>query len=69
MKFFNVGINDRKIFITFFTIVFLGKLSSDIFTVFISTELEIFVYKDFTSSESSYELFGAVSAGFNLLIK
>ena len=66
---FNVRINGRKIVITFAAIVFLGKLSSDVFTAFIPSEFGIFVYKDFTSSDNRYELSGTVSTAFNLLMK
>ena len=51
---FNVRINDTKVVITFVAIVFLGKLSSDFFTAFISSKFGIFLYKDFTSDQLNY---------------
>ena len=41
---FKVRFNDRKVVITFVAIVFLGKLSSGLFTAFIASEFGIFVY-------------------------
>ena len=38
-----------KVLITFVAVVFLGKLSSNVFTAFTPSETAIFVYKDFTS--------------------
>ena len=64
-KLLKVIINDRKVDITF-VVVFLGKLSSDVFTAPIPSEFEIFVYKDFTSR---YELSSTVSTAFSLLMK
>ena len=43
-KLFKVRFNDRKVVITFVAIVFLGKLSSGVFTAFITSEFGIFVY-------------------------
>ena len=57
-KLFKIRFNDRKGVITFVVIVFLGKSSSDVFTAFIPSEFGIFVYKDFTSSDTRYELSG-----------
>ena len=68
-KLFKVRFNDRKVVITFVAVVVLGKLSSDIFTAFIPSEFGIFVYKDFTSSDTRYELSGTVSTAFSLLMK
>ena len=68
-KLFKVTINDRKVVITVVTIFFLGKLSSDVFTAFIPSEFGIFVDKDFTSSDTRYELSGTVSTVFSLLMK
>ena len=62
-KLFNIRINDRKVVITF---VFPGKLSSHVFTAFIPSEFRIFVYNDFTSSDTRYELSGTVSTVFGL---
>ena len=59
----------RKVVITFFVIVPLGKLSGDIFTASIPSEFGILVYKDFTFSNTRYELSGTVSAAFSLLMK
>ena len=58
-----------KVVITFVAIVFLGKLSSDVFTAFIPSKFGIFVYKDFTSSDTRYEQSGTVSIAFILLMK
>ena len=69
MKLFNVSIDDKKVVITFAAIVFLGKLSSAVFTTFIPSEFGIFGYKDFTSSHTRYELSGIVSTAFSLLMK
>ena len=55
--------------ITFVAIAFLGKWSSDIFTAFIPLEFGIFVYKDFTSNDSKYELSSTVSTTVSLLMK
>ena len=55
--------------ITFVDIVFLGKLSSDVFTAFIPSEFGIFLYKDITSSDTRYEWSGTVSTAFSLLMK
>ena len=55
--------------IAFDASAFLGKLSNDVLTAFIPSEFGIFVYKDFTSSDTRYELSGTVSTAFNLLIK
>ena len=68
-KLFKVRFNDRKVVITFVAIVFLGKLSSGVFTAFIPSEFGIFVYKAFTSSDTRYELSGTVSTAFSLLMK
>ena len=68
-KLFIIRIYDRKVFITFAAIVFPGKLSSDVFISFIPLEFGIFVYKDFTSANTRYELSGTVSTAFNLLMK
>ena len=43
-KLFKVRFNDGKVVITFVAIVFLGKLSSDVFTAFIPSQSGIFVY-------------------------
>ena len=69
MKLFKVRFNDRKVVFTFVAIVFLRKLSSGVFTAFIPSEFWIFVYKDFTSSDTRYELSGIVSTAFSLLMK
>ena len=53
----------------FCTIVFLGKLSSDVLTALIPSEFGMFVYKDFTSSDTGHQLSGTVSATFSLLVK
>ena len=55
--------------ITFVAIVFLGELSSDVFTAFIPSEFGIFIYKDFTSSDTRYELSATVCTDFSLLMK
>ena len=68
-KLFNVRINDGKTVITFVVIAFLGKLSSDVFTAFIPSDFEIFVYNIFTSSNTRYELVCTVSAPFSLRMK
>ena len=68
-KLFKVRFNDRKVVITFAAVVFLGKLSSHVFNAFIPSEFGIFVYKDFTSSDTRYELSGTVSTAFSLLMK
>ena len=65
----NVGINDNKVVITIIAIVFLGILSSDVFTAFISLEFGMFVNKDFSSSDTRYELSGTDSTAFILLMK
>ena len=66
---FNVRINDRKVAVTFVTLLFLGKLLSDVFTAFILSEFGIFVYKYFASSDTRYELSGTVSTAFSLFMK
>ena len=68
-KLFKVRFNDRKEVITFVAIVFLGKLSSDVFSAFIPSEFGIFLYKDITSSDTRYELSGTVSTSFSLFMK
>ena len=68
-KLFNVRINDRKVVVTFVAIVFLGKLSSNVFTAFIPSDFWILAYKDFTSSDTSHDLSGTVSTAFSLLTK
>ena len=55
--------------ITFDAILFLGKLSSDVFAAFIPSEFGIFVYKNFASSDTRYELSGTVFTAFSLLMK
>ena len=65
----NVKTNNRTIVITFVAIVYLGKLSSDVSTAFIPSEFRIFVYEDFTSSDTRHELSGRLSAAFSLLMK
>lgn len=60
--------NDRKVFTTFVAIVFLEKLSSDVFIAFIPSGFEIFAYRDFTSNNTRYELSRTVSIAFSLLI-
>ena len=62
-----VRINDRKTVITIVTIAFQGKFSIRVFTAFIPSEIGIFVYKDFTSSDTRYELSGTVSTAYSLL--
>ena len=49
-----------QVVITFATIFFLGKLSFNVLTVFVPSEFGIFVFKDFTSSGSRYELYDTV---------
>ena len=68
-KLFNVRINDRKVVVTFAAIVFLGKVSSDVFTAFIPSDFWILAYKDFTCSDTRYDLSGTVSTAFSLLVK
>ena len=46
-KLFKIRINDRKAVITFVAIVFIRKLSRDVFTAFIPSEFGILKYKDF----------------------
>ena len=67
-KLFNVRINNSKV-ITFVTIVILGKLPSDVFTVFVPSKFWIIIYKNFTSGDTRYELSGRVSTAFSLLMK
>lgn len=61
--------DDRKVFITLVAIVLLGKLSSEVFSAFIPSEFGILVYKNFTFSNTRYELSRTVSAAISLLIK
>ena len=44
MKLLKDRFNDRKMVTTFVAIVFLGNLSSDVFTAFITSEFGKFVY-------------------------
>ena len=68
-KLFKVRFNDRKVVFTFVAIFFLGKLSSGVFTAFIPSEFGIFVYKDFTYTNTRYELCGSALIAFSLLMK
>ena len=52
---------NNTVFYLFVTIAFL-------FTAFIPSEFGIFVYRNFTSRDTRYELSGTVSTAFNLLI-
>ena len=52
---------DREVVITFLATGLLGKLSKDILTTLIPSELGILVYKDLTSRDTKYELSGIFS--------
>ena len=45
-----------KLRIGYVAVIFLGNLSSDIFTAFIPSEFGIIVYKDFMYNDTRYEL-------------
>ena len=64
-KLLNVKINGRKVAINFVVIVFLGKLSCDVFNAFTSSEFGILVYKDFTLSRDVFTAF--TPSGFGIL--
>ena len=50
------------------TVFYLFVTISFLLTAFISSEFGIFVYRDFTSRDTRYELSGTVSTAFSLLI-